>query len=264
VIGRLLIGCMLASIIVSPVNAGQVFLVIGASARDPQMIAEMARTFRTWASSSLSITTADCGDVPNQFALAIGVTPSRREAEVELARARLHVKDAYLKACNLRPNSLLAFRVDAVDPSIAEVPRDAVNWSDADRISSILSVIPHGVIVGIRHFVRVENDPLEGKRERVLLAMANGMRVVLEDNCYDAGRPTLSHGLIAFDCVREQAGDHVLHTTIAVTEDGGRSKEIEHCRTPKWITPEVLTCQREEVTATGKLVLHPEEVSLEK
>jgi hypothetical protein len=244
-------------------RAEPVFLVVGASANDPSVIAAKVRELRRAASEGLVVNTMDCGEANHIFAFAVVVTASMDEAQGALHRVRSGVKDAYIKRCEARPGSLLSLRIDAVDPSIAQVPKDAVNWTVAARVSSALPLSVQASFVIIRYFVELPDDPLEGQRERVVFAKTNGQRVTLADNCFDPGRPAISDGLIAFDCAREEAGDQLLHSTIVVTEGGRHLRDIEHCRVPKWIAARRLECNAEAVTAGGKLTLTPERVDIE-
>jgi hypothetical protein len=180
-------------------------------------------------------------------------------AEAALQRVRSVIKDAHLKKCDIKPGSLLALRISAVDPSIAAVPKDSVNWADTDRVSSILPVAGVGPLVIIRNFVPTPDDPMEGRRERVVFVTKNGNRVVLSENCYSLGHPSFATGgMIAFECAREQAGPEILHSVVVARTTGQSVKEVEHCRDPIWLDRTELLCKSESVDAHGKLQLKAE------
>lgn len=104
------------------------------------------------------------------------IATSDKAGQDALARVRTTVKDAYVKRCDVKPGSLLALRITAIDRSIADVPEDAVNWQDEDRISSTQPLPDGRVLVIARYYVNVSDDPLEGRRERVI--QDQGVRVV--------------------------------------------------------------------------------------
>ncbi|HKO06682.1 MAG TPA: hypothetical protein VJ487_03130 [Alphaproteobacteria bacterium] len=246
-----------------PALAEQVFLVVAASNKDPALIADIGRKLAPVAPHGLAIETGDCGEQRHLLAFAAEISSSSQDARAALDRIKATIKDAYIKKCDVKPGSLLSLRISAVDPSIAAVPRNAVNWSDSDRISAVLPLSQDASLVIVRHFVEAPDDPLEGRRERILLARSSGERVVLSDNCYNLGDPSTADGLIAFDCAREEAGDQLLHSVEVVTEGGQHLKEIEHCRKPKWIDKMELACQMEAVRSDGTLVLTPHRVHIE-
>jgi hypothetical protein len=90
----------------------------------------------TESSGGLVFQTADCGERHNVFGVALELSDSADAAKVALQRVRSTVKGAYIKRCTVTPRSLLALRLPAVDSSIANVPDDAVNWEDSDRVST--------------------------------------------------------------------------------------------------------------------------------
>jgi hypothetical protein len=149
-----------------------------------------------------------------------------------------------------------------VDPSIADVPKTAVNWSEADRVSAARPLPDGRSLLVEPYYVNVKDDPLEGRRERVAITDLHDGNVVLEQDCYRPGTATVTEGRIAFDCEREQAGDHLLHSVVAFDAAGRKITEVKHCRNPKWMGASILTCESESVGANGKLVLAPNRVPL--
>jgi hypothetical protein len=117
-----------------------VWLVIGASDPSPAGIARVAKGLAGKAPGGLVFQTRDCGDQRNVFGFALAVADSADSAKATLQSARATVKDAYIKRCGVVPRSLLDLRFPAVESSIANVPDDAVNWEDSDRVSSAINL----------------------------------------------------------------------------------------------------------------------------
>ncbi len=235
--------------------AEQLQLVIAASSSSPAGIAEKAKQLSAQFKNGLVIRTSECGDEHNVYAFVSGIEDSGAEAQSLLASTRASIPDAYIKECRLKPDSLLAFRIPAVDSSIADVPAGAVNWSDEDRISTA-GPLPDGrTLILVRYYAPAADDPLEGRRERVILGDPSDKTTVLDQNCMRAGKAAVRAGRIAFDCAIEQAGDHLLHAVKTFDESGSRLKEIQHCRNPRWERKNLLACDEESVGPDGKLVL---------
>lgn len=197
------------------------------------------------------------------FAWSVGLAKSREAAAQRLERLRGALGDAYVKKCMVRANSLLAFRMSAVDPSIAKVPDDAVNWDEAARVSSSRAVSGGAAIVVVRHYKAGDaEDPLEGRRERVLLRTAAGHMLTLSEDCPAAANFQTAAGYVAFECAREQAADQVLHEVRVASVAGQPVTTVPSCRAPRFATTGTLTCQEESVDAEGALRLLPKHVSL--
>lgn len=253
---------VLVLLLAPPALAEKVFLVIVASADTPGAIAERAKALTEKGVQGLAIQTADCGQRSNVFAFATAVAASRQTAQTALEAAKAVVPDAYIKNCDASPRSLLMLRVPAVDPSIAKVPKDAVNWSDEDRVS-VAEPLPDGLTrIIVRYYEKAPDDPLEGRRARVMLAQSAEKKAVLEENCLNPGKAAVANGHIAFDCAREQAGDYLLHSVVAFDASGNKLKEVPHCRNPKWATAETLVCSVESVDAKGELLLEPTRIGV--
>jgi hypothetical protein len=234
-------------------NAEEVFLVVAASSRDPGTIASVAAKF---APNALIVNTANCGEQNHFYTLAVEISNSLKAARSALGSIKSAIRDAYIKKCAVTPSSLLSYRISAVDRSIAAIPKNAVNWSAADRVSTTLPISQDESLVILRHFDNIPGDPLEGRRDRILLAKSSGKKVVLTENCLDLANPATIKDLIAFDCVREEAGDQLLHSVVVVTAAGENIREIERCRNPKWVDTRELVCEAESVQADGRLVLN--------
>jgi hypothetical protein len=243
--------------------AGEQFLVIGASDPSPQRIAVRAQELaKASGRPGLVVQVADCGDARQLFAWSAAVTPSASEAQQALAQLQRAAPDAYVKRCKVRPASLLALRVPAVDPSIARVPARAVNWSDEDRISSVVPLGSAGSAVLVRRYEAAADDPLEGRRTRVALAAGGGELVTLAEDCPGASQFVRGGTWLAFACDSEQAADHVLHTVRAFDDSGAPGGTLARCRLPAITASGMLACQGEEVDASGQLKLTPRSLKL--
>jgi hypothetical protein len=231
------------------------YLVIAASSPSPAGIAAKARELSPKFERGFTIQTADCGEAHNVFAFVSGVEKTHREADSLLKSTRPVVPDAYVKPCNPKPGSLLAFGIPAVDSSIADVPPNAVNWSDQDRVSTATRLPDGRTLIIVRYYTKEANDPLEGRRERIELAQDAKQIKVLADSCTRADKATVESRRIAVQCATEQAGDHLLHVTEAFDDSGKKLTEIPRCRNPLWIGKNRLECEAESVGADGKLSL---------
>lgn len=253
-----------ALIMGTAVSAGaeRLWLVIGASDSSAERIAQKAKLLAPGAPRSLIVQTSDCGDKKNMFAWVAEIAITAEDAQAALSRLRKTVKDAYVKRCDVIPGTLLALRVTAVDPSIADVPGEAVNWQDEDRVSSVYPLPDGRFIIIARYFTGEVDDPLEGRRERVILVESQERRVVLENNCPSPGPVVSQHGRVAFHCAREQAGDHLLHNTLVFDSAGKKIMEVERCRNPRWQSESVIVCDEESVGPDGQLKLRAKRVIL--
>ena len=155
---------------------------------------------------ALIVQTRDCGDKKNVFAIAAKIADSAEDAKAALPAVRNAVKDAFVKKCAVVAGSLLSLRFPAVDASIADVPDSAVNWDEEDRVSATAPLPHDGALVVARYFINEPNDPLEGRRERVIRPGAgHSDGKTLADDCPSAGGFAESQGRIALR-VRARAG----------------------------------------------------------
>ncbi|MEQ6341811.1 MAG: hypothetical protein M3A44_09210 [Gammaproteobacteria bacterium] len=251
---RALLAAVLIFGVVLPAQAERLWLVIGASDGSPAGIAQKSKVLTPLSAKGFVVQTNDCGDKRNIFAWVAEAASSAEAAQSGLSRLREKIKDAYVKRCDVKPRTLLAFRVSAVDASISDVPQGAVNWQDEDRISSIQPLSDGRAIVIVRHYVD-EDDPFEGRRARVVVVDTAGKRLTLEEDCGFPGPVALQQGKIAFDCVREIAADLSLHSVVVFRTTGEKLAEIKHCRKPRWSRERTIACDAETVGPDGRLKL---------
>jgi hypothetical protein len=250
-------------LVCEPAQGERLFLVVAASAASPTAIAVKAKALAPKAKNALIVQTSDCKENRNVFAFVTSVSDSREAAQAALGQAKAIISDAYVKSCDVRRGSTLDLRIPAVDASIADVPSDAVNWTDEDRISTAEPLPDGRFLVIARYYVSVPDDPLEGRRERVILAESADKKTVLDNQCANPSSPSVDEGRIAFSCAREQADDHILHAVLAFDSTGKKLKEIPHCRNPRWIKHKGIGCDGESVDAAGKLALKATQIELE-
>uniref|UniRef100_A0A831U2U8 Uncharacterized protein n=1 Tax=Geobacter metallireducens TaxID=28232 RepID=A0A831U2U8_GEOME len=245
-----------------PAWGERLWLVVGASDPTAKGIARKAKASPLTSPSALVVRTGDCGDKRSIFAWVPEIAASPETARAALSRVRAAAKDAYLKRCDTQPGTLLALRMSAVDSSISDVPESAVNWAEKDRISTARPLPDGRSIVIVRSYSPADDDPLEGKRERVILASPAGKRTVLEENCISPGPVAAHQGRLAFHCAREQAGDHLFHDVVVFDRSGEKRAEIRRCRDPKWRGRQLIECSEESVGPDGVLTLRTKRTPL--
>lgn len=237
-------------------NVGRVWLAVVASEKSPELIATKVRSLAEHFPRGLVFTAADCGGASNLFGFAADIATEPSAAEAALAKVRSTVPDAYLKRCDVKERSLLAHRVHAVDPSIANVPGDAVNWDDEDRVSTMFRLSDGRVLALIRYYEAASEDPLEGKRTRIEL-FTETARVLLTRNCLMPGGISVRKGLVAIQCVVGQAADNLMHDITVFASTGRELLTASHCRDPRWVDDNVIECKEESVDAAGTVILKP-------
>jgi hypothetical protein len=260
---RSLLICVLLFCALRPAQAERLWLVIGSSDSSAAGIALKAKPLSPGFQHSLIVQTTDCGDQKAVFAWVAEAAVSPEAAQAVLSRVREAVKDAYVKVCDVRPHTLLAFRVSAVDASIADVPRDSVNWQEKDRISAI-QPLPDGRAVVIARYFFNDEGPLEGRGERVLLVEpSEKRRTLLEASCMDSGAiASQANGRIAFQCGREAAADFLLHSVLVFDAAGKKLVEVQRCSRPTWSSDRVIACKEESIDSNGRLKLRAKRIEL--
>ena len=240
-----------------------VWLVVGASDPSPAGIAHVAKGLSGKVPGELVFQTRDCGDQRNVFGVALAVADSPDSAKAALQGARATIKDAYIKRCTMVPRSLLDLRFPAVELSIANVPDDAVNWDDSDRVSSAIKLPDGRNVVAQRVFEDDPEDPLEGRIVRVILVNAPGKGLLLSDDCMRPDRFKVRDGLLTFQCDSQEAGDQMLHSVLVFDRDGKQLANVDTCRNPSLPDDATLLCSQESVDLKG-LKLHPKRTALTK
>ncbi len=242
------------------------WLVVGASDPTPAGIVERAKALSAAGEGAgLIVANRDCVPPRAGYVWAAATTDSPEAAAAALARLETRIAGARIERCTVRTPSLLALGIPAVDASIVDVPANAVNWTDADRMSALLPI--HGGAAGVllvlqRRYVADPDDPREGQRTRVLRVPPGQAPRALLDDCGGPTWAAASRHWLAIACESEQAADQPLHTVHVFTADGTPATAVAHCRDPRLVSRSTLRCRAESVDAEGRLHLAPKTVKL--
>jgi hypothetical protein len=258
---RLLVVFALLTIPEAAVHAERVWIIVGASSPSSDGIARATKPLAAKWPSGLIFRTADCGEKRDVFGWAYRVAESADDAKTALAAAREVAKDAYVKACEVTPRSLLALRISAVDASIAEVPASVADeWEDEDRVSSAVAMADGRTLVIKRVYkAGLLEDPDQGKDQGVWLAEGGGKLKALAESCSPAEGFAVRDGKLAFQCGDSVAADELLHKVLVF--DGDKQiAAVSSCRTPRWTGPAALACRSESVGPDGKIKLRTKKV----
>lgn len=126
-----------------------------------------------------------------------------------------------------------------------------------------MQALPGGQgLVTVRHYASDPQDPLQGRRERVIVVAPGGERRTLEDACIGPSAAVVQQKRIAFHCVREQAGNYLLHEVLVFSASGEKLAQTHNCRKPRWSAPSELACDAEEVGPDGRLTLRTQKVKV--
>ncbi len=200
----------------------------------------------------------DCTNLkPGLFLSVAGIWNKREDAQHKVSANRKTVRDSYARACQMRPGSRMQFGIDAVEPSIFEVPSDAVNWDDRDRVSEVLGAGPIYVWIR-RQYQKDKEDPREGRRTSLWVFRTDPSSAqVLVPDCFDA-QVVVSDRLVATACAIENAADHLLHQVQVIDTNFGRPiRTVDRCRNPAFVRGTELGCEAETVGPDGALKLTP-------
>ena len=199
----------------------------------------------------------DCqGLKPGLFLTVAETSKDRPSAEDTLPKLKVDVPDSYVRECRPKSDTMLSLGLPLVDPTIEHVPSDAVNWSDRDRISSVIKLPTSGYLWIRRWYLADPNDPREGRRESLLFFAQNPHSPIeLQADCAAPYARQLSHWL-ALSCERGVAADNLLHETVVLDTASGKAVySVQHCRKPEFISDSEITCEDEKVNAEGQLAL---------
>jgi hypothetical protein len=246
-------------------HAEEVWLVVGTSSATPDGIAHAAKPLAERWPGGLIFRAGDCGQKREMFGWAYRVEKSADDATRALAAAREIAKGAYVKPCNVALRSLLALRVSAVDPSIADVPASvAEDWTNGDRVSSAVPLANGRTLVIKRVFKAAYlQDPAQGKDQGVWLAEGRGKLKPLAESCSPAEAFTERDGKLAFQCGESIAADELLHKVLVF--DGDKQvAAVSSCQKPRWTGPTALVCSSESVDRDGNIKLRPKRISVGK
>lgn len=234
------------------------WLVITASGQAiVPLLQKKAELAKKWPNATL-IRSSDCKNLRSGlYMLAVAKGADAKEAEGHLRKVRQAVPDAYIRKCEIREQSLLAFGLPVVHSSIEGVPADAVNWSDKDRTSELKLLDSLGYLFIERTYDPAYEGPREGRAQAVyFIAHANKKLMLLDTDCWGLGSVDHKNDMVAFHCASRAAADHIIHTAKAF-----RLKPVElvftreYCRNPRFGAGDMISCEEERVDAQGKLHL---------
>ncbi len=221
----------------------RLWLVVGASAEIPGGIARQAKPLMERFPEGFVVQTKDCGEETNSFAWVAEASLSPETAQAALSRLRASVTDAYVTPCDARPGTLLALRMTAVDPSVA----DMSDWGyiASDGVSSA-HPLPDGRLILIpRSFEIATNGEYADLREPVFIAEPSGgaPRLLVEDCAYP-GHFITQGDLLAFDCAQEAFADFLVYGVLVFDRAGRQLAKVERCRYPIWSGDPVIACRK--------------------
>ena len=241
-----------------PTQAETLWLVIGVADTSPTQIAGAGRPFYELFPRGFVARTSDCGDSSDFFIWVATASRSLHVAEEALSRLRDVADSAYLRRCDVKPGSLLAAQVSAVEDSLANVPTAAQGWRDQSFVSSAHR-LPDGDLVFVQpYFVDDEYSELYGWRERV----GPDLTYPLEVDCKDAGGFAARDTRLALHCGQEWVAEQLLHAVIVYDEHGRQLDYVEHCRDPVWTGDQTIACNAERVTFEGAIALEEKQFHL--
>ncbi len=221
----------------------RLWLVIGASDATPGGIARQAKSLSGWFPRSFVVQTKDCGEETNSFAWVAEASLSPETAQAALSRLRASVTDAYVTPCDARPGTLLALRMTAVDPSVADMSDwGYVEWNGV----SSAHPLPDGRLILIpRSFEIATNGDYADLREPVFIAEPSGgaPRLLVEDCAYP-GHFITQGDLLAFDCAQEVFADFLVYGVLVFDRAGRQLVTVERCRYPIWSGDHVIACRK--------------------
>ena len=241
------------------------WLAIAASSTTLAPSLKTTGKLRSQSPQAAVVASSDCENLRQGLYLSVAVVAGdRATSQAALEKARAVSADAYVRECRPRPGSRILLGVPLIDPSIEKVPEDVVNWSDADRISTIVKLPEEGYLWLRRIYVAAPEDPLEGRRTSVLFFATDPKKSTqLTADCTDPGFAEKSNR-IALSCARETAADNLLHETTVYDATSARALiKVSRCRKPELISVSQLTCWAEEVDGQGVLYLRPKRVPLQ-
>jgi hypothetical protein len=208
------------------------------------------------------IASSDCSNISGGYFLTVvAAAPTMAAAAHMLSQLKARGDTAYIQECTPRPGSRLMLGIPLIDPSIRHVPPDAVNWTDADRISTVVKLDDDGYLWFRRWYEADREDPREGRRVSVLFVTHRPQSAhELEQDCSDPSFAVRGKWL-ALDCAREAAAENLFHQLKVYELPSGKPAfSIQRCRQPQFESETALTCQAEQVDSEGELRLSPKRV----
>jgi len=260
---RLFFICGILTLLTSVASAEDLskWLVVADSGPTLGSISQAAEKLGTKWPQATIIASGDCDGFTRGLYLVAVVAQTRKEALDASLKLKSENTDAYVRECRPRSDSRVALGVPLVDSSIEKVPKDAVNWTDRDRISTVVRLTGGGHLWFRRWYKPDREDPREGRRDSILFFTAQpDSAVQLESDCTDPSFAQRDEWLV-LSCAREVAADNLFHETKVYELDSGKAIfSTERCRNPEFISSTGLACQAEQVNKDGNLRLSAKQV----
>lgn len=234
------------------------WFVIAASSKSVSDIIAAKKSLGTEWSHSEIINSDDCTNFSSGlYVLIVRRYHSQEEAKKEVTNLKSRIPDAYIKQCNIKKNSLLAYNIPTVHNSIEAVPAETVNWTDVDRVSNIHLLNDGFALIELRIYKNTSEDPWEGRRTQIVFKDSkSGKKQLIEENCFDFGAPSAKNNLVMFHCAHTIAATHYIHRVVLYDIANSKIiKKIEYCKDPKLENEKNFKCMKESVNADGELVL---------
>ncbi len=95
------------------------------------------------------------------------IATDRAGAQEVLAKVKTVSTAAYVRECRPKNGSRISLGIPAIDPSIEAVPPNTVNWTDEDRVSTIIKLPEDGFLWIRKMYQPAPEDPREGRRTSV-------------------------------------------------------------------------------------------------
>jgi hypothetical protein len=203
----------------------------------------------------------DCKNLrPGLILLTTGIKKDKSEANADIMKWRQRgIKDAYLRSCDVLPNSRLALGIPLLDPSIYGRPEDVVNWQYENAVSRVKPLDNSWIAIIQPKYESTPDDILEGLRINIGLLNPNEKKIALSlsKNCID---PVFSadadnKAMVAVSCVNETAADHLLHKTLVYHVPSQKKVfEKDRCKNPR-LSGNAIICDMESLDKHGDLHL---------
>lgn len=197
------------------------------------------------------VASSDCSNLkPNLYLIAVS------NGTRQLASVRDRVPDAYVRACNLRGQSVIKTKLDAIDPSFAEVREEPVNWSSPDTVAKIAGRTLRKELIILRpyHVLALE-DPREGLRNAIdILQPENPNLFRLVADC-TYPHLSLDGDMLAVACAKSSVAEQPLYQTkVFNLVDRKLVRTIEKCAAPKISAhPRMVSCEIQIIGKDGVL-----------
>jgi len=247
--------------------SGEVWLAIIATETSAAAIAAKRKQLLNLYPSAKIVHSNDCSNLkPGLFLLVSHISGKDRTPEEVLTEIRTDVVDAYSRPCSVVTPSLLSLRIPVIHASIDQVPVDAVNWSNEDRVSQLLKVNDAEYLLIERAYDSHNESPLEGMKQSVYYFKGYPkQRILIEKNCWDISQPDSLGNRFSLHCANEMAADQWLHTSIVFDIEAQSIVFREsYCRNPRLASENQLSCEKESIDADGRLSLSRREILIEQ